>query len=140
MFAWARCSRSPGADKARPTSRPADSPTAPNLAPHNQKMPFVTHRLALTIHSLEYHWCAVSMYFGMGPRMPSCLFLESKKQLLRPSSTSPLSLSTSAYMMKRPSLSRGPGLRTGLSPHRTVMAEGVLSTTSKWSVIRVPGS
>lgn len=74
-----------------PNVHPVD--TKNSAQPSN---PLVTHRLALTIHSLEYHWWAVSIYLGMGPRMPSWRVALLKKQLLRPSSTSLRSLSTSA--------------------------------------------
>lgn len=79
------------------------------------------------------------MYFGIGPKIPSCGVALLKKQLLSPSSTSLRSLSISAYMTNSPSLSR-PAWRRGESPHRTVIAVGVFSTTSKWSVMHVPGS
>lgn len=92
--------------------------------------PLVTHRLALTIQSLAYHWCAVSIYFGIGPSIPSCFVAELKNVLFNPSSTSLRSLSTSAYMTNRPSLFL-PAWFLGESPHRTVMEVGVFSTTSK---------
>lgn len=75
----------------------------------------------------------------MGPRIPSCFVAELKKALFNPSSTSLRTLSTSAYMTNRPSLSLPP-LFLGESPHRTVIECGVFSTTSKWSVILVPTS
>ena len=90
-------------------------------------------------HRREYHACSNSIHAGAGPAMPSTLCEEMKKQLFNPNTASPRSRSISALMAKRPSESRGPGLR-GESPHRTTISLGVLLTTSKWSVSWVPGS
>ena len=71
--------------------------------------------------------------------MPSTRRELLNKQLFKPSTTTPATLSISALITNRPSESRGSCFR-GLSPARSVMAVEVFSTTSKWSVTRVPRS
>lgn len=95
----------------------------------------------MAIHSLAYHRCSSNINRPMGGLAsgPSSLRALLKNALLRPSSARPLSGSTLAEKVNRPSDSRGPEFR-GESPHRTVMDVGVFSTTSKWSVMTVPGS
>lgn len=90
-------------------------------------------------HKREYHVCSTSIQSGIGPCIPSMRRALTKKQLFSPNTASCLSRSIWALMMNRPSESRGAGLR-GVSPHRTVISVGVLSNTSKWSVICVPTS
>lgn len=96
--------------------------------------------IALSIHSFAYCWCAHSICAGMtGFDLSSTVPSPWKKTLLRRNSAKPRSKSVVAVISNSPSDSRCPsGEFSGESPHRISIAVGVLSSTTKWSVISVP--
>ena len=102
---------------------------------------FINHRHtfpnAVSNQNLVYCLCNHNTCEGIGS--PSAFPFPLKNKLFRRNSATPCSGFTSVDISNNPSDSRTSAFR-GESPHRTTIRSGVFSTTSKWSVMRVPTS